>query len=98
MMILPKKDEAPVLVFPAPGPLMFAASGKQVSTIWRFYTDLKHRWRWQHLSVHREAISESAKSYRKYEDCLADAKDNGHVFQPSQAKIALAAPNPFYAK
>jgi hypothetical protein len=55
--------------------------------IWRFYVDPRQRWRWQHLSVQREVIAESPKSYKKYEDCLADATDKGYVFYPSHAKI-----------
>jgi hypothetical protein len=91
--------QAPVLAKVPLGPRMLALRGKTVpNLVWRFYMNAQHRWRWQHLSVQGEAILESAKSYKKYEDCLADAKDHGYVFQPSQPKKPSAAPHQFYSK
>jgi len=55
--------------------------------IWRFYMDPNHRWKWQRLSVDRTVIAESNTGYKEYEGCLANARDNGHVFQPSQEKL-----------
>lgn len=55
--------------------------------IWRFYLDQNHRWKWQQLSVDRTVIAESSAGYKEYEGCLANARDNGHVFQPSQEKM-----------
>jgi hypothetical protein len=62
-----------------------------LNLIWRFYTDADHRWRWQHLTVSQQVVSESAKSYKRYEVCLADAKDHGYVFQTAQPKKPSAA-------
>jgi hypothetical protein len=58
-----------------------------VNLIWRFYKDPDHRWRWQHLTVDRKVIAESRLAYKEYEGCLADARDKGYVYQPSQAKL-----------
>ena len=55
--------------------------------IWRFYMDPNQRWKWQRLSVDRTVIAESNTGYKEYEGCLANARDNGHVFQPSQEKL-----------
>jgi len=62
-------------------------SNAKANLIWRFYTDTSGRWRWQHLSMQREVIAESSKSYRDYEECLADAKDKGYVFHPARARL-----------
>jgi hypothetical protein len=61
--------------------------------IWRFYTDESQHWKWQQLSASKEVISESAEGYKNYEACLVDAKNKGHVFQPSQVKRVSTAPN-----
>lgn len=58
-----------------------------MNLIWRFYTDQDQRWRWQHLAVDRTVIEESRTAYKVYEECLADARDKGYVFQPSQARL-----------
>ncbi len=58
-----------------------------MNLIWRFYMDSEHRWRWQHLSVDRRVIAESRTAYKEYEGCLADARDKGYVFHPSQDKL-----------
>ena len=55
--------------------------------IWRFYIDQNQRWKWQRLSVDRTVLAESHTGYKEYEGCLANARDNGHVYQPSQAKL-----------
>ena len=72
--------------------------GSKTNTVWRFYTDQNHRWRWQRLSVNREVIAESHAAYEDYESCLADAKNKGHVYLPSQAKIVSSAPHRSYPK
>ena len=59
-----------------------------MNIIWRFYTDLDYRWRWQHLAVDRTVIAESRTAYKEYEGCLADARDQGYVFHPAQSKLA----------
>ena len=77
----------------APGPLMLALRGKTATnTVWRFYTDHSHRWKWQCLSVNREVLAESRSAFKDYEECMTDAKDKGYVFQPSQAKLAKGQP------
>lgn len=58
--------------------------------IWRFYVDPDHRWRWQRLSSDRSVVAESRAAYKEYEGCLANAKDEGYVFHPSQAKLVRA--------
>ena len=85
---LTKKKELQAAVDAAPGPRMLAlrASAKP-NTIWRFYTDSRQRWRWQCISVQREVIAESPKAYRKYEQCLDDARESGYVFHPSHARV-----------
>jgi hypothetical protein len=93
------KKQPEVLAVDSPGPLMLALREKTVpNLVWRFYTNAKHRWKWQRLSVQGQALLESDKSYKKYEECLANAKDHGYVFQPSQPKKPLAAMHPFYDK
>jgi hypothetical protein len=75
---LSKKQAPPADAAPAPGPRMLAlrASAKP-NLVWRFFMDGNHRWRWQHLSVQHEVIAESSTSYKNYEECVADAADNG---------------------
>jgi hypothetical protein len=83
----------------APGPLMVALREKAVPNfIWRFYIDEGHKWKWQHLSMHGEVIAQSARSYKNYENCLANARENGHVFEPSQAKTRSVETAPYYPK
>ncbi len=93
------RKQAAVLAEVPPGPRMLALRGQTVpNLVWRFYMNAQNRWRWQHLSMQGEAILESAKSYKRYEDCLANAKDHGYVYQPSQPKKPSAAPHRFYPK
>jgi hypothetical protein len=83
----------------APGPLMAALREKTVpNLVWRFYIDEDHKWKWQHLSMHGEVIAQSARSYKNYENCLANARENGHVFEPAQAKTRSVETAPFYPK
>lgn len=63
-----------------------------MGAIWRFYVDQDRRWRWQRLSMDRSVLSESRLAYKEYEACLANAQNEGYVFQPSQAKLARANP------
>jgi len=78
---------------------MLALREKTVQNrVWRFYRDEGRRWKWQQLSLYGEVISQSAKRYKDYESCLADAKENGHVFEPSQAKTRSVETAPFYPK
>lgn len=55
-----------------------------MNSVWRLYRDQDHWWRWQHVSIHLVLIAESRTRFGEYERCLADAKGNGYVFQPSQ--------------
>ncbi len=97
-MSFPPKDvssEVPA----APGPLELALRQKAgANTIWRFYRDGKSKWKWQQLSIGGEVISQSARGHKDYEDCLADAKENGHVFESSQAKTRSVDTAPYYPK
>ena len=69
-----------------------------MNLIWRFYTDDKKCWKWQQLSVSREVVTESQAAYKEYDRCIADAKDNGYVFQPSHARLMPnRGNNVFYA-
>ena len=78
----------PAASTPTPGPRMLALREKaEANLIWRFYIDSNHRWRWQHLSVQGEVISESPKGHKEYEECLADAKGKGYVLHPSHARL-----------
>jgi hypothetical protein len=93
------KKDAPVLADVPPGPLMLALREKAVpNLIWRFYMDEGHKWKWQHLSVQGEVISQSARSCKDYESCLANAKENGHVFEHSQANTRSVKTAPYYPK
>ena len=84
--------EQPIPPSQSPGPLMQALREKtSANTIWRFYRTENSRWKWQLLSVTHEIIAESRAAYNDYESCLANAKANGHVFTPSQAKTISAA-------
>jgi hypothetical protein len=97
-MRFPSK-KVPVAPSAAAGPLMAALREKTVpNLVWRFYTDESHKWKWQHLSMGGEIIAQSAKSYKSYENCLANAKENGHVFEASQAKTRSVDTAPYYPK
>jgi hypothetical protein len=65
-------------------PIIYDQSGAH--TVWRFYTEPDHEWKWQRLSVQGEVIAQSAMSYKSYDGCVADAKDSGYVFHPSQTR------------
>lgn len=64
-----------------------------VNSIWRFYLDHHRRWKWQRLSVDRTVLEESASAYKDYEACLADAREHGHVFLPSQPRLVKGDSN-----
>ena len=82
-----------------PGPLMLALRKRtKVNLIWRFFVDANQQWRWQHLTVEGEVVSESAEGHAEYEDCLADARANGHVFEPAQPRASAGARHYFYAR
>jgi len=61
-----------------------------MNSIWRFYVDQDRRWRWQRLSVDHALIAESRAAYKEYEGCLANAQDEGYVFEPSQTRLVRA--------
>jgi hypothetical protein len=61
---------------------------ERANDIWRFYVGPDGHWRWQRLSPDRLLISESRSGYAEYEGCLANAKEEGYVFLPSQDKLA----------
>jgi hypothetical protein len=82
-----------------PGPLESALRQNTApNLVWRFYMDEGHKWKWQHLSMQGEVISQSARSYKDYESCLGNAKENGHVFEQSQAKTRSVNTQPYYPK
>jgi hypothetical protein len=56
------------------------------ANIWRFYTEPRHEWKWQQLSVVGAVITESTRSYTSYDECVADAKDSGYVLEPAQTR------------
>ncbi len=58
-----------------------------MNSIWRFYTGQDQRWRWQCLSTDKSVILESSAAYKEYEGCMANAREQGYVFVPSQAKM-----------
>jgi hypothetical protein len=53
--------------------------------IWRFYSDPDQRWRWQCLAFDGRVVEESKSGYKEYETCLANAREKGYVFLPSQS-------------
>lgn len=55
--------------------------------IWRFYTAEDGRWKWQRLSIGKEVLAESPATYADYDRCLANAKNQGYEFLPSQPKL-----------
>ena len=55
-----------------------------VNLIWRFYRGDDRQWRWQQLSVDRGVISDSPSAHPDYEHCLADARQQGYVYQVPQ--------------
>ena len=78
--------------------LMQSGDGSKTNTVWRFYTIENHRWKWQRLSVSHAVIEESRSEYKDYETCLANAKQKGYVFQPSQARTSLNVTYRSFAK
>jgi uncharacterized protein YegP (UPF0339 family) len=48
-----------------------------MNLIWRFYLDQNQQWRWQHLTVNRDVVSESRKGYKEYEGCVENAQGQG---------------------
>jgi hypothetical protein len=54
--------------------------------VWRFYTEPAHEWKWQRLSASGDVTAESTMSHTSYDECVADAKDNGYLFEPAQAR------------
>ena len=82
-----------------PGPLMLALRRRtKVNLVWRFYVDGNQQWRWQHLTVEGVVVTESECGHAEYEDCLADARANGHVFEPAQPRTNSGARHYFYAR
>ena len=53
--------------------------------IWRFYRDPERLWRWQRLSTDKSVVAESPAAYHEYEGCIANAQQEGYVFEPTQA-------------
>jgi hypothetical protein len=68
------------------------SGGTVMNFIWRFYLDSNQRWKWQQLAVDRTVLAESTAGYKEYERCLANARDHGHVFHPSQQKLMRGNP------
>lgn len=65
-----------------------------MNTIWRFYVDEKHLWRWQQLSVSRTVIAESTGAHKGYDACVADAAGQGYVFVQAKTKALPQKPLP----
>ena len=55
--------------------------------IWRFFSTPEARWRWQQLASDGTVLAESPETYADYEDCLADARRGGYLFETSQKRI-----------
>jgi len=66
-------------------PIFNSSNQPEIHTVWRFYAEADH-WKWQRVSVNGEVISQSSRSYESYDGCVADAKDSGYLFEPSQAR------------
>jgi hypothetical protein len=56
---------------------------KDMNVIWRFYRGEDREWRWQQISIARGVVADSASGYPDYENCLADAREQGYVYQGS---------------
>ena len=72
-----------------------------MNLIWRFYSGSDHRWRWQHVSVSGAVIAESPAAFKDYDECMANAKDEGYVFQaaperPEQPQTPQSKPKRSY--
>jgi hypothetical protein len=92
------KKQAPLQVA-QPGPLMLALRQRSKRNfVWRFFMDADQQWRWQHLTVEGEVVAEACTGYPEYDDCLADAKANGHVFEAAQPRANSGARYYFYAR
>jgi len=57
----------------------------KTNVVWRFYTEAAE-WKWQTLSAAGEVISESAATYKSYDDCIRHAEESGYIFKPAEAK------------
>lgn len=66
-----------------------------MNVIWRFYLNEQQRWKWQQLAVDRSVVAESAKAFKEYEACLANAQGQGHEYLPSQGMRVQARPHRF---
>ena len=53
-----------------------------LNSIWRFYSDAAHHWRWQRLAFDGTVVDHSKSAYAQYEACLANASEHGYVFIP----------------
>jgi len=60
-----------------------ASGNPQLTSIWRFYSDASHRWRWQRLDFDGTVVEGSKSAYSQYEGCLANATKHGYVSSPS---------------
>ena len=63
---------------------------RDVNVIWRFFIDGQQRWKWQQLSVDRSVVAESARGYKDYETCLANAQVQGHEYLPAKGRRVQA--------
>jgi len=62
-------------------------NGEAMSMIWRFYIDEQRQWRWQHLTVGRDVVSESASAFSDYDSCVTAATKHGYVHAPTVEKF-----------
>lgn len=60
-----------------------------MNLVWRFYVDQEGQWRWQQVAVDRSVVADSPRSFKVYDECLADAERRGYKFSPSQARGTL---------
>jgi len=70
-----------------------ASGNPQLTSVWRFYSDASHRWRWQRLDFDGTVVEGSKSAYSQYEACLANATKHGYVSSPSLSTKPTSAPS-----
>jgi hypothetical protein len=68
------------------------AKHAKANSIWRFYSDPAHQWRWERLAFDGKVVERSPESYGTYEGCLANACGCGYVSLPSLSTKAERVP------
>ena len=69
------------------------AKNAEANSIWRFYSDSAHHWRWERLAFDGTVIERSREGYGEYEACLANATKRGYVLAPSLSTKAESKPS-----